>query len=271
MQTFVKSAGKSSNMDYSWWQLSADHSLVNITSITNIIGANNLNLIDEKFTVLLLRKNENLCLLLYLPAQKPIIAKKKSQRIDFTGQRSIRNGFIWLAECEVDNEQLKKLVIGLLNVPLGELIDAMEMCFSFTQEPENQKRLPGFNIDVECFSEVIKKLKMIDVSYETDVIKDDVLQMAHDNPERRREFSARLREDTPLPARELLLLVDYYADPSEIQEKHHDRLWCLLTAQPYTNDWQVTQHSIPLGTSVNADLIKDIKLTLKNWSTRFIG
>jgi hypothetical protein len=249
MKTLIKSAGEKYDEDYLWWQLlhnSALAPIADFASIDGVLDGVDLEGRDEKFTLLLRRKADHLCLLLYLPSHPVLIAKQKAQRIDFTGQRAIRNGFIWLAECETDDEQLRNLSAGLLQMSLDELIDDLEACFSFASTmSENQQRLAGFDIDAKRFFDVIERLQIAEVFCQVNVIKEDVLQMAHDNPARRSELCARLWEDRPLPGRELLVLIDNYADPSEIQEKYRDHLWCVLTAQAYAETWQIFRHNEP--------------------------
>jgi len=265
MKTFIKSAGQKNCEDYLWWQLLSDSALdqiVDSSSIDVMLDVVDLKGGDEKFTLFLRRNADHLSLLLYLPSHPLHIAKQKGQRIDFTGQRAIRNGFIWLGECEADDGQLRKLSAGLLQMPIDKLIDDIEACFSFAPSmSENQQRLPGFILNAKNLSEVKERLQMTEVSSQENVIEDDVLQIAHDNPARRNELCARLLEDRPLPVRELLVLIDNYADPQEIQEKYCDQLWCVLTAQAKEEKtWKIFRHNEPPIWYRNVDkkLMKDL-------------
>jgi hypothetical protein len=152
------------------------------------------------------------------------------------------------------------------------LIDTIEACFFFTQEPESSKRAPGFGIDAKGFSEFIECLKTVEVSCEVNAIKDDVLQIAHDNPARRKELCARLLDgDRSLPQRDLLVLVCYF-EPAELLKKYREQLWCLLTAQVstlYTENWQIIKHNEvsmwnkPVDAKLIGGLIDDLGLKIQ--------
>lgn len=186
MKTYIKSAGKNLEQDYDWYSVSDGGDLSKLANGPGIANAivksnngwsvkNNIfnqsshteyglaeRLLCDEYFCLFIQHNkhipeqgikDDLSLLVYLPSLSLNDVLKKEYRIDYTGQRPIRTGFVWVAENMEESKNLRHLAIGFLLKETNDLIDLLEPCFSFDDSQA------GFTLNIELFE---KKLGEID-------------------------------------------------------------------------------------------------------------